>query len=75
MSNIIIRRNNLFVIDKTKLKPKARKDDVCNALYAAIYTEFAGASYNEDYKDLSYIERLNKVNEFALNWLIKKGLN
>jgi hypothetical protein len=33
-----------------------------------------GASEHPNYKDLSNLERLNKLNEFALNWLKDKGL-
>ena len=74
MEKIIYRKNKMFCIDKSKLKPEAQKNDVIIALYAAIYTEFSGAVYNADYKDLSTVERFDKVNEFANNWLIKRGL-
>lgn len=74
MDNIIYRKNKMFMIDKTKLKPAARKDDVCVALYAAIYQEFSGANYNQDYSDLTPLERMNKLNEFARNWLAERKL-
>ena len=74
MENIIYRRNKLFCIDKSKIKSQVHKDDACVALYAAIYTEFAGAIYNKDYKDLTSLERLGKVNEFANKWLSERGL-
>jgi len=74
MENIIYRKNKLFCIDKSKLKPQAQKNDVCTALYAAIYTEFAGANYNQNYMSLSPLEKLNKVNEFAIKWLDDRGL-
>lgn len=64
----------MFVIDKSKLKPKALKDDVMIALYAAIYIEFAGAVYNDDYMNLGIVDRLAKVNEFANKWLDERGL-
>lgn len=64
----------MFVIDKSKLKPKAQKDDIMTALYAAIYTEFSGAVYNEDYMNLGVSDRLSKVNEFAYKWLNERGL-
>lgn len=74
MSRLIYRKNKLFCIDKEQLIPAAKKDDVCVALYAAIYMEFSGAVYNTDYKDLSPTERLDKINEFANNWLDERGL-
>ena len=74
METIIYRKNKLFCINKDKLSSKARKDDVINALYAAIYTEFSGATYNVDYKDLTPLEKLNKLNEFAHRWLSERGL-
>lgn len=74
MENIIYRKNKMFCIDKGKLKPEAQKNDVITALYAAIYTEFSGAIYNSDYKDLSNLEKFIKVNEFANDWLNKRGL-
>lgn len=74
MENIIYRQNKLFCIDKNKLSQKARKDEIINALYAAIYTEFAGASKNQDYKDLTSLEKLVKINEYAHKWLNERGL-
>lgn len=64
----------MFIIDKAKLKPAAQKEDVCQALYAAIYQEFSGANYNEDYSSLTPLERMNKLNEFARNWLKERKL-
>lgn len=64
----------MFTIDKTKLKPVAQKEDIYQALYAAIYLEFSGAHYNQDYANLNYIERLTKLNEFAWKWLEERGL-
>jgi len=40
MEKVIIRKNKLFIIDKSKLKPEARKEEIFNALYAAVYEEF-----------------------------------
>lgn len=74
MEKIIYRKNKLFCIDKEKLKPEARKTDICNALYGAIYIEFAGANYNQDYSKLNVFQKLDKVNEFANNWLDERGL-
>jgi hypothetical protein len=74
MENIVYRKNKMFCIDKAKLSQKARKDEIINALYAAIYTEFAGANYNDDYKNLNSLERLTKINEYANKWLSERGL-
>ena len=64
----------MFCIDKTKLKPEGRKIETMAALYAAIYTEFSGANENKQYEDLTNFDRVQLVNEFALNWLKKRGL-
>jgi len=74
MSNIIIRRNNKFCINESALKPKANKTNIHAALLGAVYLEFRGASTNLIYKDLSPLERFNKLNEFARNWLKERGL-
>ncbi len=74
MKQYIYRQNSQFKLDKEQLKPAARKDDICNALYAAIYTEFSGASKNRVYSHLNNAEKLNKVNEFCENWLKQRGL-
>lgn len=74
MENIIYRQNKMFCIDKTKLSERARSNDIINALYAAIYAEFSGASKNDEYKNLTPLEKLNKVNEYANKWLRQRGL-
>lgn len=74
MEKLIVHRNKMFIIDKAKLKPASRKEDIYQALYAAIYIEFSGAQYNKDYSELDYIARLNKLNEFAWKWLEERGL-
>lgn len=74
MSDIIIRKNRMFIIDKSQLKPQAKKDEVCTALYAAIYKEFAGASKNSRYRGLDAKAMLDAVNVFAKGWLKQKGL-
>jgi hypothetical protein len=74
MKQIVYRQNKLFCIDKDNLSKKALKDDIINALYGAIYTEFSGAVYNDDYKNLTSLEKLNKLNEFANKWLSDRGL-
>lgn len=74
MEKIIYRKNKMFCIDKSKLKPEAQRTDVITALYAAIYTEFSGAINNQDYMYLTSLQRFDKLNEFAVDWLTKRGL-
>lgn len=74
MGNLIYRKNKMFIIDKSQLKPHAQKEDVYQALYAAIYQEFSGANYNQDYSELTALERMNKLNEFARKWLTERKL-
>ena len=74
MEKLIFRKNKVFCIDTTKLKPKANKTDIITALYAAIYTEFSGAVYNSDYSSLTNLEKFEKVNQFANKWLSDRGL-
>ena len=73
MVQVILRKNKLFTIDEEVLKPSARKPDILNALYAAVYTEFSGANYNPNYEKLTNLERFNKLNEFANTWLKARG--
>ena len=74
MKQVIYRKNKLFVIDKEQLKPNARRDEIYNALYAAMYTEFQGASNNPAYSNLNNLEKLDAINAFAYNWLRTRGL-
>ena len=74
MENVVYRKNKMFCIDKSKLKPEARKNDIIVALYAAIYTEFSGAMNKAEYKDLTSLDRFSKLNEFANKWLSERGL-
>lgn len=74
MSKLIYRQNNLFCIDKNKLSEKANKTPIVNSLYAALYEEFKGAAINPRYKKLTPKEKMDKVNEFAHNWLKERGL-
>lgn len=74
MKKIVYRNNKMFVIDKTIIKATKNKDQICNALYADIYTEFRGANENPIYKKKTNAEKLELVNTFAYNWLVSKGL-
>lgn len=74
MQEFIKYKNNRFVVVRKNLSESANKTDIINSLYLAIYQEFFGASENPKYKNLSVLDRLSKVNEFANDWLSKKGL-
>lgn len=74
MSKIVIRKNNMFVIDKNQLKSKAKKEVIYNALYTAIYIEFAGASKNPRYQGKDHQSMMDEVNTFAFEWLKQRGL-
>lgn len=70
---LIYRENRLFKIDNNQLPASANKSFIINALYAAIYEEFAEAINNKKYKEMSNLEKMNAVNEFARQWLNDKG--
>ncbi len=74
MKQVIYRKSKMFVIDEEQLKPAGRKNEIYNALYAAIYTEFQGASRNPNYGHMTNLEKLEQVNLFANNWLQVRGL-
>lgn len=74
MKQIIYRKNKMFIIDKDQLKPQGKREDVYNALYAAIYSEFQGASENPNYEKLTSLEKLQQINAYAYNWLKTRGL-
>ena len=74
MDKIIYRKNKMFHIDTDKLSSKANKTDIILAIYSAVYTEFSGANNNPDYKDLTNLEKLDKVNQFVNKWLNERGL-
>ena len=71
--SILRRQGRMFVIDDSKLTPKARDIPVKNGLYAAVYEEFLGASENPKYKHLSTLELFNTMNKFAEKWLKDRG--
>jgi hypothetical protein len=73
--SLLYKYNGLFKINENELCTAANTMENKNALYAAIYTEFLNANKNPLYSDLTHRERLNKLNEFAKSWLIKRGLN
>lgn len=71
--SLIYRQNRLFKIDVAQLPQKARRSDVVNGLYAAVYEEFKGAAYKDDYSQLTYKERMDALNQYAKDWLEKRG--
>ncbi len=73
MEDVIFRKNKMFILDKEKLKPHAKKEEIYTALYAAIYTEFQGASKHPNYKNLTNLNKMQEVNLFAFNWLKQRG--
>lgn len=74
MLTLIYRKNGKFFIDQSQLKIESRKTEICNALYEAIYKEFMGASENSVYKSLTPLEKMQKLNDFAHDWLKNRGL-
>ena len=74
MKNFFSRKSGMFVLDISKLSPKANKTRLINSLYGAVYEEFRGAVNNPKYKHLTSLQKLNAVNEFAENWLKQRGL-
>ena len=71
--SIFYRFNMEFKIKDSELPESAKSSSVKNALYAAVYEEFFGASENIKYKHLSSLAKFSKLNEFASNWLKEKG--
>ena len=71
--DIVSRNNGMFVLNEQALTIDARTPAVTNALYAAIYDEFLGATTNPKYQNLTTLERFNKLNEFARDWLSVRG--
>jgi hypothetical protein len=72
--NLIYRQGKLFKINESLLSKQANKTDIKNALYAAIYDEFKGASENPIYMQLTPLEKMQRLNDYASNWLKDRGL-
>lgn len=71
--DLIYREGRLFKINDNLLPVSARKLEVKQKLFIALFREFRGAVDNDKYKDLSIQERIAKLNEFAKEWLNSKG--
>ena len=71
---IINRKNNLFVVDKSLLNNIGKRSENINALYAVIYDEFFGASENKKYSSLTNSQRIQALNDFATDWLRKNNM-
>lgn len=75
MKKIFYRQNRLFCIDDSQLSEKAKTLEVKNALYTAVAIEFRGAVEKDEYKNLTYSQKMDKLNIFANKWLEDRGLN
>lgn len=73
VNELIYRQGRLFRINDNLLPECARKMDVKNKLYIALFREFQGASISEKYKSLSIQDRISKLNDFAKEWLKLQG--
>jgi hypothetical protein len=62
-----------FKLNKTLLKKFKKRPDIINGLYVAVYEEFKGAIEQPHYSKLTVKQRFEKLNEFAFNWLNKRG--
>lgn len=71
--SLIYRQNRLFKIDVEQLPKKAKTSAIINSLYIAIYKEFCDAAISEKYNKLSYLQKMEAVNQFAQKWLEDKG--
>jgi hypothetical protein len=71
--DLIYRQGRLFKINDNMLPETARKMDVKNKLFIALFREFQGASVNDKYKSLSIQDRIAKLNQFAQEWLTIQG--
>lgn len=70
---LVYRQDRMFKINKDKLPSKYQTMEVTQKLYIAIFREFQGASVNEKYKNMSYQQRIEQLNVFAVDWLDKQG--
>ncbi len=71
--DLIYRQGRMFKINDEKLPQTARKMDIKNKLFVALFREFQGASVNDKYKDLTIQQRIEKLNDYAKDWLIQQG--
>ncbi len=71
--DLIYRQGRMFRINEDMLPQTARKMDVKNKLFVALFREFQGASVNDKYKSLSIQDRIAKLNDFAKEWLTLQG--
>lgn len=70
---LVFRQGRMFKINELELPVKARNTEVKNSLYVAIFKEFQGASVSDKYKNFNAQQRMQLLNEFAVNWLTSKG--
>ena len=58
-----------FKIDQSMLPKESRKISIINALYIALFKEFAGAVKSDKYKHLTNQQKMEQINIFAEAWL------
>lgn len=73
MNPLIYRQGKLFKIELQQLPVEARNSEVLAELYTALHCEFRGASENIKYAKMTYQQRMEAINQYASNWLVKKG--
>lgn len=73
MNTLIYRQGRMFRINDKLLPDSANNMEVKQKLFVALFREFQGASKNDKYKDMSYQQRIESLNEFAAAWLTKQG--
>lgn len=71
---LIYRDGRMFKINEQLLPPKAKSFFVKNALYIALYQEFAGANSVDKYKHLTNAQKMEQICTFADKWLQENKL-
>lgn len=71
--DLIIRQSKRFTINKKIFPESANNSSTINGLYTALYEEFFGASEQEKYKNMTYQQRIQEVNTYAIMWLQQQG--
>lgn len=71
----VFKRGARIVLNKEALSEEAQTTEIMNALYAAIYIEFSGATKSPKYSEMTLKDKISAVNDFAFNWLKERGLD
>lgn len=72
---LIYRQGRMFRINGELLSSKANNSQIKNALYMSLHSEFAGAINSEKYRHLTNEQKMQKMNEYAENWLKRNNLS